>query len=42
LKLFQEWGRGIKESAGGVNSSIKSDKNFGRCHNVPPVNNNKK
>jgi hypothetical protein len=42
LKLFQEWGRGIKESDGGVNSSIKSDKNFGRCHNVPPVNNNKK
>jgi hypothetical protein len=23
LKLFQEWGRGIKENGGGVNSAIQ-------------------
>jgi hypothetical protein len=27
----------IKENAGGVNSTITYCKNFGKCHNVPPV-----
>jgi hypothetical protein len=37
LKLIQEWGRGIKESDGGVNSTKIYSKNFCKCHNVPPA-----
>jgi hypothetical protein len=37
LKLFQEWGRGVKENDGGVNSTTIQCKKFGECHNVPPV-----
>jgi hypothetical protein len=38
LKLFQEWDGGvIKENDGGVNSTMIYSKNFGKCHNVPPV-----
>jgi hypothetical protein len=36
LKLFQEWG-GIKENDGGDEFTMICYKNFGKCHNVPPV-----
>jgi hypothetical protein len=32
--------RGIKESDGGVNSTMIYCKKFYKCHNVPPVQNN--
>jgi hypothetical protein len=38
-KVFQEWGRGVKENGEGVNSIaiyLLSCKNFCKCHNVPP------
>jgi hypothetical protein len=33
---------GIKENDGGVNSTIIYCKNFGECHNIPPVQQFKK
>jgi hypothetical protein len=45
LKLFQEWGEGIKENDGGVNSSmiyLTYCKNFCKCHNIPQHNNKNK
>jgi hypothetical protein len=46
LKLFQEWGeRGMKESGGGLNSSMMyliHSKNFYKCHSVPPPSTTKK
>jgi hypothetical protein len=32
-----EWGRGIKENDGGMNSNMIYCKNFCKCHNVLPV-----
>jgi hypothetical protein len=36
LPGMQEEGR-MKENNGGVNSTMKYCKNFGKCHNVPPI-----
>jgi hypothetical protein len=38
-KLFQEWGEwgGLKENYGRVNSVMIYCKDFGKCHNVPSV-----
>jgi hypothetical protein len=39
LKLFQEWGKGIKESCGGGEFKydiFDSFKNFCKCHKVSP------
>jgi hypothetical protein len=35
VKLFQEWGKGIKEKDGGGELTIIYGKNFCKCHNVP-------
>jgi hypothetical protein len=37
LKLFQEWGEGIKENDEGVNSTMIYCKNFCNYLSVPPI-----
>jgi hypothetical protein len=36
LKLFQEWGKGVKND-GGVNSAMIYCMHFYKCHKAPPA-----